>query len=138
MQGAMIFEACRRLTDWLNCYSVTTINIFIFMPFLSFLDKILKTKRRKVPCLCCGYKTIDEGEAGLWDICPVCFWEHDTLLKDVDRPGLANKTSLRQAQKNFLEFGACDIDMKKNVRKPKPSEKRDDGWQPFPAMQYET
>lgn len=51
-------------------------------------------------CPCCEYLSIDPGEEGLWDICPVCFWENGG-----DGP---NRMSLNEAQKNFESFGAIN------------------------------
>jgi hypothetical protein len=78
------------------------------------------------PCPCCGYRV------GLttYDICPVCFWEHDPVqFDDPDYPSGANRISLREAQRNFVEFGACErllighVDRKRYTRDP--------NWQPL-------
>jgi hypothetical protein len=45
--------------------------------------------------------------------------------------GGANPTSLSQAQKNFMEFGACDINMKQNTRLPNMEEPKDKNWKPY-------
>ena len=80
----------------------------------------------KFPCPCCGYKTFTEKPDGSYLICPVCFWEDDPIqLEDPDDEGGANSTSLRQAQKNFIDFGACDEGMKRHVRKPTEDESKD-------------
>lgn len=72
----------------------------------------------------CGYKTLDDEHE--YGICPICFWEDDYLqFDDVDREGGANHISLRQAQKNYFEFGACEIEMLKHVRKPTIDDVRD-------------
>lgn len=83
-------------------------------------------------CPCCGYKTFDHEPNGSYDICGVCFWEDDPIqLEDPDYEGGANPMSLRQAQQNFLEFGACDRDMLPNVRKAAKDEQRDENWKPL-------
>lgn len=51
-------------------------------------------------CPCCEYYSIGFGEDGLWDICPVCFWENGG-----DGP---NHMSLEEARSNFAKFGAID------------------------------
>lgn len=51
-------------------------------------------------CPCCHYYSIDYGEDGLWDICPVCFWENGG-----DSP---NGMPLKEAQGNFKKYGAMD------------------------------
>ena len=51
-------------------------------------------------CPCCHYYSIGYGEDGLWDICPVCFWENGG-----DAP---NHMSLKEAQENFKKYGAMD------------------------------
>jgi len=84
---------------------------------------------KKYPCSCCGYITLNEKEQGTYEICEICFWENDSAqLDNPDYIGGANKVSLRQAQKNFLEFGACEMEMIKNVRQTNKTEIRDDNW----------
>ncbi len=83
-------------------------------------------------CPCCGYKTFNHLPDGSYDICQVCFWEDDPIqLENPDHEAGANPTSLRQAQKNFLDFGACDRDMLPNVRPPTKAEQRDESWKPI-------
>jgi len=73
----------------------------------------------KFACPCCGHKTFSEKPNGTYNICPVCFWEDDPIqFKDPYYEGGANEVSLRQGQKNFIEFGACRKEMIKNVRQP--------------------
>ena len=80
-------------------------------------------------CPCCGYKTFDAYDRGNYIICPVCFWEDDPVqTKDPDFGGGANSISLKEAQRNFIAFGASRIDMIKNVRKPKDDEPLDADW----------
>jgi hypothetical protein len=83
------------------------------------------------PCPCCGYKTLDEEPPGTHDICPVCFWEDDPAqFEDPTLEGGANSPSLRQAQKNYADFGASDDEMLEYVRAPLPEENHDPGWTP--------
>jgi hypothetical protein len=83
----------------------------------------------KFACPCCGYKTFTQQPNGTYDICQVCFWEDDPIqLKDPDYEGGANKVSLRQGQRNFEKYGACEKEMIMNVRPPKTDEKRDKEW----------
>lgn len=87
---------------------------------------------KKYACPCCGFKTFKEPPNGQYDICEVCFWEDDPIqLKDPDYEGGANNVSLRQGQRNFLEFGACEKSMIKNVRSPSREEQRDESWGPL-------
>jgi hypothetical protein len=95
-------------------------------------DTLLLLTTNKFACPCCGYKTFDGKPDGSYNICPVCFWEDDPIqLEDPDYEGGANSMSLRQAQQNFLEFGACDRDMLQNVRQHAKDEERDKDWQPL-------
>ncbi|RFS15142.1 hypothetical protein D0T08_17900 [Emticicia sp. C21] len=88
------------------------------------------TAKVKFTCPCCGYKTLTEPEA--YDICPVCRWEDDPFqLKGPDSEGGANEMSLKQAQKNFILFGACDEETRKNARQPTIEEPKDENWKPF-------
>ena len=77
----------------------------------------------KYKCPCCGYYTLDYE--GMYDICPVCFWEDSNEVEDLNKYDDCNKMSLNEARKNYLEFGACKKDMKKYCRKPKESEKKE-------------
>lgn len=87
---------------------------------------------KKYPCPCCGYKTLTEEACGSYDICPVCFWEDDPIqLDDMDYEGGANRVSLRQGQRNFLEYGACERKMIKHTRPPTSEEQRDEHWKPL-------
>ena len=57
------------------------------------------------------------------NICPVCFWQDDYVqLHDHDFSGGANKVSLNQARKNFIEFGACERELRQYVREARESE----------------
>lgn len=102
----------------------------------------------KFVCSCRGCRTLDER--GVYDICPVCFWEDDAYLVvnngelkgvrvDNDIPdealldvpsGANNGLTLREGRKNYRKFGACDEKMMRYVRKPKenklPQGKTDD------------
>ena len=80
----------------------------------------------KKTCLCCGYLTLEKGS--IHEICPVCWWQDDPISwDDPDVVGGANgNVSLRQAQKNFIEYGACEKVMLDCVRKPIEEEKDPD------------
>lgn len=86
----------------------------------------------KFACPCCGHKTFNEEPSGTYGICPVCYWEDDPF--QLENPSFAvgaNKVSLTEAQKNFMEFGACELEMKKHVRKPFKDEPKDENWKPI-------
>ncbi|KAF2078770.1 CPCC family cysteine-rich protein [Flavobacterium sharifuzzamanii] len=68
----------------------------------NFKDKIFGEVERAGLCPCCEYYSIDYGEDGLWDICPVCFWENGG-----EGP---NHMTLEQAKFNFEKFGAINKD----------------------------
>ena len=92
--------------------------------------KSSEPQNEKVYCDCCKYDTILIH--GDYEICTICYWEDDLLqLQDKDYEGGANPMSLRQAQLNFFEFGACDKDKLTNVRLPINGEQRDEMWKPF-------
>jgi hypothetical protein len=83
----------------------------------------------KFACPCCGHKTFRHEPDGSYDICTVCFWEDDPIqISDPDYKDGANRVSLRQAQKNFRKFGACEEEMIKNVQSPSKGEARDANW----------
>lgn len=92
-------------------------------------DKLVELVMHKFACPCCGYKTFSHNPDGSYDICTACFWEDDPIqLADPDYEGGANRVSLRQAQKNFQKFGACEKHMVKNVQTPSKYEARDENW----------
>ncbi|HHY43190.1 MAG TPA: hypothetical protein GX514_10175 [Thermoanaerobacterales bacterium] len=87
---------------------------------------------KKYTCPCCGYKTLDEEPPGTYSICPICFWEDDGIqFDDPDYEGGANRVSLKQGQKNFLKFGACEKEMIKYVRKPDKNDIKNNEWKPL-------
>jgi len=83
-----------------------------------------------ITCACCGYMTIfDEHE-----ICDVCTWQCD--LAQESRPdwrtGANGRTTLREAQQNFIKTGDCDG--RSDHRHSSPSlYKRDPAWYPLSA-----
>lgn len=87
---------------------------------------------QKYTCPCCGYKTLDEKPPGTHDICKICFWEDDWVqYEDPDYKEGANKVSLKEAQKNFIEFGASEKRFLPRVRKQTPHDEKDSTWKPF-------
>jgi len=57
-------------------------------------------KAPQFPCPCCGNNV--PGEAGNYEICPVCGWEDDPVQsKDPDFAGGANELSLNETKKRF-------------------------------------
>jgi hypothetical protein len=66
-------------------------------------------------CPCCDHFTLKER--GLYEICPVCFWEDSG--PDLDRmdesSGNNSGLTLRQARENFRRLGACESSMFRNV-----------------------
>ena len=80
-------------------------------------------------CKCCGYFTMKDEpldpakHPGTFEICPVCFWEDDSLqFLNPDYSGGANAVSLREAKQNFKKFRAAEKDMLKYVRPPRKNE----------------
>jgi Cysteine-rich CPCC len=87
---------------------------------------------RNYTCPCCGYKTLDEEPPDTFDICEICFWEDDGVqFQDPDFEGGANVISLRQAQQNFVKYGACDKESLKFVRSPNKFDIKDSQWKPL-------
>ncbi|MCE7008134.1 hypothetical protein LWC34_35750 [Kibdelosporangium philippinense] len=80
------------------------------------------------PCPCCGYLVHDEP-AGSHAICPICYWEDDLVqLRWPAYRGGANKASLVDAQQNYADSGASELQFKDLVRAPQENERRDEGW----------
>jgi len=81
-------------------------------------------------CPCCGYKTLNAKPPGTYLICPICFWEDNgQALGWEDNWGGSNQVTLRQAQRNFIEFGACEQKWVNDVRPPTTDDLRDLNWQ---------
>lgn len=75
----------------------------------------------KFRCPCCQWWTLDEPD---WDVCPVCRWEDDTFVRgDPDKHSGPNHMSLREGQKNYAAFGACDERSIGSARKPTADER---------------
>lgn len=86
----------------------------------------------KYTCPCCGYKILEEKPPGTFEICSICFWEDDGVqYDDPDYEGGANSPSLRQAQKNYILFGACEESSIEFVRKPTEDDEKDLDWKPL-------
>jgi len=75
-------------------------------------------------CACCGYLTLSEDPAvGTYEICPVCFWEQDSVQEaDPDYRGGANAPSLNDARANYARIGASQSRLLPHVRAPLPDE----------------
>jgi Cysteine-rich CPCC len=84
-----------------------------------------------ITCPCCGYKTITDE----YDICALCNWEHDCFqVKYPDATGANGHVTLREAQHNFMSFGACDRSAIQSVRASGPNDERDPDWKPLPPL----
>lgn len=80
-------------------------------------------------CPCCGYYTFQEKPDGNYVICEVCFWEDDPIqLENPDDEEGANRVSLNQARRNFIQFGACEKEMLPHVRNPLDDELQGIDW----------
>ncbi|MEM7702191.1 MAG: CPCC family cysteine-rich protein [Pseudomonadota bacterium] len=65
---------------------------------------------------------------GAFEICPVCSWEDDGQDEhdaQVVRGGPNGSLSLRQAQRNFEEFGDCEDPTVDDVRTQTKNEKKE-------------
>ncbi|MEZ4712069.1 MAG: CPCC family cysteine-rich protein [Caldilineaceae bacterium] len=83
---------------------------------------------RSVACPCCGYYTLTH--AANYEVCAICFWE-DIPVSDVDMRMTSNRITLRQAQQNFVAFGACEAEYRELVRPPTAEDARISGWRPM-------
>lgn len=75
-------------------------------------------------CQCCGYNIISSPPIS-FEICEICFWQNDAFQNEnPNDSGGPNNISLIQARKNFIQFGACEVEMIVVVRKTYDSEFR--------------
>lgn len=80
------------------------------------------------PCPCCGYLTLS-GPPGSYEICDVCWWEDDAVqLRYPEYRGGANAPSLIDAQTNFRQYGASDLQLSSHTRQPNETDVMDPGW----------
>ena len=83
------------------------------------------------PCPCCGH-LVFEGAPGSYDICPICYWEDDTVqLRWPDWAGCANRPSLIESQTNYAKSGGMEARFTGHVRPPASYEHVDEGWRPI-------
>jgi hypothetical protein len=79
-------------------------------------------------CPCCGFKTITSE----FDICDICGWEHNFYQEEnPDDEGGPNSVSFREAQQNFVRFGAKSEASLRHSRKPTLEDERDPNWKPI-------
>lgn len=96
---------------------------------LTIFQMPLERLQVKFTCHCCGYKTLDEEPTDTYEICEICFWEDDGVqFRDPDFEGGPNDVTLRQAQQNYIKFGACQEDCIEFVRKPNKKDIKDPNW----------
>jgi hypothetical protein len=78
--------------------------------------------KRKYTCPCCEFKTLDSAP-GLFDICPVCYWEDDNIQRnDPYYKGGPNSISLNEARQNYRNIGAISSEYLTYVRPPSKDE----------------
>ena len=71
------------------------------------------------PCPCCGFVTLPER--GIYELCPVCWWEddgQDDHDADQVRGGPNGVLSLTEARRNFSRIGAVAEQALPHVRPP--------------------
>ena len=62
---------------------------------------------------------MDNSDPLFHDICPVCYWENDTIQNENENYiGGSNTVSLAQARQNYSKFGASSKEFISKVRKP--------------------
>lgn len=78
---------------------------------------------QKQRCSCCGYYTLTGVKSAYdWDICPVCFWENDTIENDPEGYSRANHMTLAEGKENYQKLGICRPVNGSFVRLPTPDE----------------
>ncbi|MFN7919242.1 MAG: CPCC family cysteine-rich protein [Bryobacteraceae bacterium] len=79
--------------------------------------------KRTFPCHCCGFLTLSEPGFGTFEICAVCFWEDDPVQnEDPSFAGGANRESLNEARRNYIDHGAAELACVNDVRAPRLEE----------------
>jgi hypothetical protein len=87
-----------------------------------------------IRCPCCGHRTITQE----YDFCDVCGWQHDLAqeAKPFDRDYGANPVTLKEAQSNFMAFGASTSHRLAMSRQARRDETHDSEWKPLPERDY--
>ncbi|MFD3684144.1 CPCC family cysteine-rich protein [Nocardiopsis sp. NPDC058631] len=80
------------------------------------------------PCPCCGF-SVHENPPGSHGVCPVCFWEDDAVqLRWPKFSGGANKNSLYDAQRKYVEIKASDHRFVDKVISDFSCQEKEPGW----------
>lgn len=89
----------------------------------SKLPQPVEERTAKFRCPCCRSMTL--AERSVYEICPVCFWEDESVLDEQhpDEISGPNHLSLNEGRANYAAFGACDLNMVPNVREALPEER---------------
>jgi hypothetical protein len=79
-------------------------------------------------CVCCGYLNIREPLEG-HEICKICFWQDDIFdLVFADKLCSVNRVPLVVAQRNFINFGASEREMRSFTVVPQTDNRKDVSW----------
>lgn len=77
----------------------------------------------RYPCPCCDYLTLTQPPSGTFALCPVCWWEDDSVqFRNPDYSGGANSPSLREARETFRRLGVSEARFRDHARPPLPQE----------------
>jgi Cysteine-rich CPCC len=75
-------------------------------------------------CPCCEFLTLTEPPSGTYAICPVCWWEDDSVqFRDPDYTGGANRPSLREARATYRRIGVSESRLLEYARPPAAEER---------------
>ncbi len=74
----------------------------------------------KEQCPCCSFYTLDSD----FDICPVCFWQHDPDQEQDPHAEGANAMTLYEARNKYRQIGACGEHLKHYTRPPLDEERQ--------------
>ncbi len=78
---------------------------------------------KRFACLCCGYYTLSRQPSGTHNICPVCFWQDDSVnFEFLEYSSGANGISLIEARRSFATLGYAKERSKQYTRPPRPEE----------------
>ena len=83
-------------------------------------------------CPCCGYITIHGGR----ERCEICGWFFCPQQQNPDAKQGSNEVSLRQAQRNYVDFGAKSQLLKPHVRLAGPNDRKDRMWRPVSRREH--
>ncbi|MEM1415065.1 MAG: CPCC family cysteine-rich protein [Myxococcota bacterium] len=113
------FSLAASCCRWVEAVGETTDGVWTHTRRLTPPLPTLRGVNGRWSCPCCGCFTLDEQPPGSHLVCPVCYWEDDSVqYADPTLSGGANRVDLTTARRNYLAYGATEGGYVPHVREP--------------------